>query len=178
MAKLASKTYGEALFELVLEKGTIDEVFGEVAGLRDLFAGNAELDLLLTHPKLSKEDKTKVLEQVFKGRISDDMLGFLVLVVEKGRYGELLAIFDYFIHQVKEYKKIGVAVVTGAYPVTDTQKRQIEEKLLAVTDYTSFEMEYRTDPSLIGGVKIQIGDRVVDGTVRNLLAGMAKALSV
>lgn len=177
MAKLVSKTYGEALFELALEKGAVDDFLEEVKGLREVLAKSQELSRLLIHPQISKEEKTQVLERVFQGRVSGDMLGFLVLSVEKDRYGELDAIFDYFIRQVKEYKNIGTAVVSSAFPVTERQKKQIEEKLLAVTDYTSFEMEYRTEPSLIGGIKIQIGDRVVDGSVRNKLAEMAKYLS-
>ena len=117
------------------------------------------------------------MEQVFKGRISDDVLGFLLILIEKDRYTELPAVAEYFISQVREYKNIGTAQVTSAFPVTEEQKKQIEEKLLSTTDYTAFEMEYQTDPSLIGGVIIRIGDRVVDGSVRNKLAKLAQSVS-
>ena len=177
MAKLVSKTYGEALFELVLEKGTMDEALAELNGVLGVLKEHGELDRLLTHPKISKEEKISVMEQVFKGRISDDVLGFLLILIEKGRYTELPAVADYFISQVREYKNIGTAQVTSAFPVTEAQKKQIEEKLLSTTDYTAFEMEYQTDPSLIGGVIIRIGDRVVDGSVRNKLAKLAQSVS-
>ena len=62
-------------------------------------------------------------------------------------------------------------------PVTEEQKQQIEKKLLSTTDYTAFEMDYQTDPSLIGGIIIRIGDRVVDGSVRTKLERMARSLS-
>ncbi len=177
MAKLVSKTYGEALFELVLEKGTMDEALEELNGLLGVLKEHGELDQLLTHPKISKEEKISVMEQVFKGRISDDVLGFLLILIEKDRYTELPAVAEYFISQVREYKNIGTAQVTSAFPVTEEQKKQIEEKLLSTTDYTAFEMEYQTDPSLIGGVIIRIGDRVVDGSVRNKLAKLAQSVS-
>ncbi len=177
MAKLVSKTYGEALFELVLEKGTMDEALEELNGVLGVLKEHGELDQLLTHPKISKEEKISVMEQVFKGRISDDVLGFLLILIEKDRYTELPAVAEYFISQVREYKNIGTAQVTFAFPVTEEQKKQIEEKLLSTTDYTAFEMEYQTDPSLIGGVIIRIGDRVVDGSVRNKLAKLAQSVS-
>ena len=177
MAKLVSKTYGEALFELVLEKGTMDEALEELNGVLGVLKEHGELDQLLTHPKISKEEKISVMEQVFKGRISDDVLGFLLILIEKDRYTELPAVAEYFISQVREYKNIGTAQVTSAFPVTEEQKKQIEEKLLSTTDYTAFEMEYQTDPSLIGGVIIRLGDRVVDGSVRNKLAKLAQSVS-
>ena len=177
MAKLVSKTYGEALFELVLEKGTMDEALEELNGVLGVLKEHGELDQLLTHPKISKEEKISVMEQVFKGRISDDVLGFLLILIEKDRYTELPAVAEYFISQVREYKNINTAQGTSAFPVTEEQKKQIEEKLLSTTDYTAFEMEYQTDPSLIGGVIIRIGDRVVDGSVRNKLAKLAQSVS-
>lgn len=177
MAKLVSKTYGEALFELVLEKGTMDEASEELNGVLQALREHGELDQLLTHPKISKEEKISVMEQVFKGRISDDVLGFLLILIEKDRYTELSAVAEYFFSQVREYKNIGTAQVTSAFPLTGEQKKQIEDKLLSTTDYTAFEMEYQTDPSLIGGVIIRIGDRVVDGSVRNKLAKLAQSVS-
>jgi len=176
MAKLVANTYGEALFELALEKEAVDQTLEEVKGVRQVLTENEELDRLLTHPKISKEEKTTVVENIFKGRVSDDMVGFLRILIEKDRYAEFDAIAEYFIGEVREYKNIGTALVTSAMPVTAEQKKKIEEKLLATTDYTSFEMEYQTDPSLIGGIIIRLGDRVVDGSVRNLLAEMAKSL--
>lgn len=177
MAKLVSKTYGEALFELVLERGTMDQTLEEIQGIQQVLAENEELDRLLTHPKISKEEKKSVLEQIFHGRISEDVLGFLLILIEKDRYKELDAIAAYFISQVKQYKNIGTAQVVSAMPVTEAQKKQIEKKLLSTTDYTAFEMDYQTDPSLIGGIIIRIGDRVVDGSIRSKLERMARSLS-
>ena len=162
---------------MVLEQGTMDCVLEEIKGVHQVLSDNEELDRLLTHPKISKEEKKSVLEHVFKGRVSDDVLGFLLLLVEKDRYTEFSDIVAYFTAKVREYKNIGTATVTSAFPVTEAQKKQIEEKLLATTDYTAFEMEYQTDPSLIGGIVIRIGDRIVDGSVRNQLSQMVKILS-
>ncbi|MBO4264604.1 MAG: F0F1 ATP synthase subunit delta, partial [Clostridia bacterium] len=71
----------------------------------------------------------------------------LSIVTQKDRNSAFEEIFDYFISLVKEYKNIGTAKVSSALPVTDQQKKKIEEKLLATTDYKTFEVEYVVDPS-------------------------------
>lgn len=176
MAKLVSKTYGEALFELAMEENVLDTVQEEAVAVLEIFEQNEELVKLLNHPKISKEEKVAVIENVFKGRASDTVVGFLVLIVEKGRYNEISRIFDYFLEQVKEFKKIGVAYVTSATSLTAKQQKKIEEKLLATTKYIQFEMHFDVDADLIGGMIIRIGDRVVDSSIRTKLNQMTQTL--
>ena len=87
------------------------------------------------------------------------------------------SVFTYFIDQVKEYKNIGTAYVTAPMPLTDSQKEQIRNKLQETTRYVEFEMHYDVDESLIGGVVIRIGDRVVDSSVKNKLQSLTRELS-
>ena len=95
---------------------------------------------------------------------------FYEIVAAKGRYKELPGIFAYFTARIKEYKKIGVAEVTSAIPLTGVQKQKVEQKLLQTTPYETMEIEYKVDAAKIGGLMIRIGDRVVDGTVSSRLA--------
>ena len=104
------------------------------------------------------------------------MMGFLTTVVEKGRQGDIPAIFEYFITTVKEYKKIGIAYVTSAVPLSEEQKVQVTERLLTTTRYVEFEMNYEVDPSLIGGMIIRIGDRVVDSSIKTQLYELKRQL--
>ena len=87
-----------------------------------------------------------------------------------------MAVFDYFIGLVKEQKGIGIAYVETPAELTDEQKKQVEEKLLETTRYQSFEMHYTCDESLIGGMVIRIGDRVVDSSIRTKLYELSKNL--
>ena len=176
MAKLVSKTYGEALFELALEDGTLATITEEVDLVRDALAENPDLLRLLGHPKIDKQEKISVIENIFKGRVSDSLVGFLVLIVQKDRYNDLDGIFEYFQATVREYKNIGVASVTSAVQLTEEQKKQVEDKLLQTTKYSQFEIAYSVDKSLIGGMVIRIGDRVVDSSIRTKLQVLAKDL--
>lgn len=176
MAKLIEGTYGQALFELAIEKNELDSIAAQVTVLVQTFAENPELQKLLNHPKISKEEKISVIETVFKGRFSDDIVGFLVIIVEKDRGAEIEGILNYFQSKVREYKKIGVARVTSAVELSADQKQRVEQKLLQQTSYESFEVDYKVDASLIGGMVIRIGDRVVDSSIRTKLDNMTKNL--
>lgn len=176
MAKLVSKTYGEALFELALEKQMLDTILEEINAVKEVFACNQDLVKLLNHPKISKEEKIDVIENIFKERVSEDVTGFLVIVVGKSRYDEIQEIFNYFIALVREHKKIGIVNITSALELTSDQKMKIEQKLLITTKYVEFQTNYEVDPSLIGGMIIRIGDRVVDSSIKAKLEHMVKDL--
>lgn len=176
MAKLISKTYGEALFELAVEENKIDVFLEEVNTVQEAIKKNPDFYKLLNHPKISKEEKIEVVENVFKSRISNEVTGFLTLIISKERYKELDAILAYFIQRVKEEKGIGTAYVTTAVPLNEIQKVQVEEKLLATTSYKKMEMFYAVDESLIGGMVIRIKDRVVDSSIKTKLSEIQKTL--
>ena len=176
MAKLVSKTYGDALFELALEENKIDTLFEESKVLREVFQKNEELVKLLNHPKINKEEKIQLIENIFGGRASKDMIGFLTIIIKKERQKEITGILDYFISAVKEYKKIGVAYVTTAFELSDEKKKSIVDKLIATTNYKEIEMNYIVDESVIGGMIIRIGDRVVDSSIRTKIDKMSREL--
>ena len=164
------------MFELALERNELDSIAEQVVVLTQSFAVNPELLKLLNHPKISKEEKISVIENIFRGRFSDDIVGFLVIITEKDRGAEIGNILNYFRAKVREYKKIGVARVTSAVELSAEQKQRVEEKLLQQTSYESFEVEYSVDAALIGGMVIRIGDRVVDSSIRTKLDTMTKKL--
>ncbi|MFP3155687.1 ATP synthase F1 subunit delta [Lachnospiraceae bacterium ZAX-1] len=177
MAKLVSKTYGDALFELAVESGQIEEMLSEVKRVAAILAENGELSKLMNHPKIVKEEKIQILETVFKGRISMELLGLMRLIASKNHYPDMEAVFSHFIAKVKEYKNIGIAYVTAALPLNAVQEEQIKRKLLATTKYVEIEMNYTVDKRLIGGMIIRIGDRVVDSSVKSKLYDLTRELS-
>lgn len=177
MAKLVSKTYGEALFELALEEDRLDSLLEETEAVLQVFAGNEDFIRLMCYPEIRVEEKTALLEEAFQGRVSDELVGFLEEIEKKGRFGEIMPILNYFLDRAREYKRIGVAQVASAVPLSEQQKQEIEKRLLETTDYQSFCMEFRTDKSLLGGLVIRIGDRVLDSSIKTKLANMARDLS-
>ena len=177
MAKLVSTTYADALFETGIEENTLDDLYDEALSVRQILKDNPDFSRLMNHPKILKEEKEQIMESVFKGRLSDEFTGFLRLIVANKRYADIDSILDYFVLKVKEHKKIGIAYVTTPLELTESQKEAVKKKILDTTDYVSMEMNYAIDESLIGGMVIRIGDRVVDSSIRTKLEGLKKELN-
>ena len=176
MAKLISKTYGDALLELAVEEGRTDDILSEVGALKQIMTENPDFARLLNNPRVDLDEKLKVVENVFRGKASDELTGFLLTVVSKGRFPEIDAILEYFTDEVEKIKGIGKAYVTTPTELNDAQKKQIEDKLLATTSYNTMKMYYDIDESLIGGMRIRIGDRVVDSSISTKIAGLTQSL--
>jgi F-type H+-transporting ATPase subunit delta len=182
MAKLVAATYGEALYKVALEElgptlgNKVDLLMQEVKEMSAVLEANPEFDRFMKHPGIPGQEKLNVMDHVFQRHISQDMAGLLHTVVTKGRYGDLRAIFGYFLNKVKEEKKIGTVYVTTAVPMDETQKKQVRERILATAGYRDLEVHYQVDASIIGGMVIRIKDRVVDSSIRNKLDNMTKQL--
>ena len=177
MAKQVDITYGNALFELALEENRIDALYEEVQALMELLKENMDLIKILEHPRIDKEEKKKIVEDTFGNRVSDEITGLMVMVVEKEHIGNILDILNYFIKLVKKQKNIGVASVTSAIDLSDSQKAAIEQKLIETTNYDTMEIAYSVDKSLIGGLVIRIEDRVVDSSIKTKLDKLSKTLA-
>ena len=178
MAKLITKTYGDALFDVAVEAKAVDSLDREAASVAEVIGQNPEFLKLLNHPNVTKEEKVQVIERVFASRVSGEMYGFLRVLVDKDRQGHILEILQYFTERVKEYRRIGVVYITSALPLEADQKKKIEKKLLETSGFASLEPHYSVDKDLIGGIVIRIGDRVVDGSVRNKLDHLTRQLRV
>lgn len=176
MAKLISKTYGDALFTLSVEENKTDEFIEEITQLLAVLEQEEDFSKLMNHPRVSVEEKVNLVKEIFTGRISRELVGFLTLVVTKGRYAEIQNILQYFLDSAKEFKGIGVAYVSTPLELSAGQKAAVEQKLLATTNYQKMEMNYLVDESLIGGMQIRIKDRVVDSSIRTKIAKMQQDL--
>ena len=149
----------------------------EVKAAKAAMEKNDELFKLMSHPKIVKEEKVKVITDIFSGKVSEELVGLLRMIVDKGHFNEVISVLDYFLERVKEYKNIGTAYVTSAMELSKKQKKAVEKQLLDTTKYVEFEMHYDVDADLIGGMVIRIGDRVVDGSIKNKLFNLTRELS-
>ncbi len=171
-----ANTYGDALFELALSESAVDSLYEEALTVLEAFRNNKELGKLLNHPKIETNEKQSVVENCFKDFVSKNMTGFLVLMVAKARYNAIEEALAYFINKVKVYKGIGTVFVTTATPLREEQKTKLVKRLLQTTNYKRFEVNFAVDRSLLGGMVIRIGDRVVDSSIKTKLEELTRDL--
>ncbi len=176
MAKLVSKAYGEALLQIAHEKNKGEQFIEELTRILEVIEENPGFTILMKHPVIPKEDKKRIIKEVFGERIDQDLEGFLVLLITKDRDQDLKEIAKYFFEKMKEINGIGVVHVTSALELTESVKAQIKAKVLETTIYTLLEIDFSIDTELIGGLVIQIGDRVVDGSIKTKLHNLKKEL--
>ena len=172
MAKLISKTYGDALLEIAGEENKVDLLLEEVTAVMAILKDNPEFSKLMNNPRISVDEKQTVMSNVFEGRISNELMGFFSMIVNKGRYDHIDEILTYFQDEVKKIKGIGVAYVTTPLELSDTQKKNVEKKLLETAGFKQMEMHYAIDTELVGGMRIRIGDRVVDSSIHTKILKM------
>lgn len=178
MAKQVEITYGDALLDLALEEGTLDALYEEAQALVVTLQENEDLIRLLAHPQIEKEEKKKIVENIFDERVSSAIVGLFVMLVEKDHGSKLVQVLQYFIRQVKREKNIGVASVASAVALSDSQKQAIEKRLVETTDFDTMEVSYTVDASLIGGLVIRIDDRVLDSSIKTKIDKMSKTLAM
>ena len=176
MAKLIAKTYGGALFELAVDEDKTDELLQDFTVVNDVLKLYPDYNRLMNHPKILKEAKIEIMENVFKGRLSKEMTGFLELLIVKDRFGDIQAVYEQFSAMVKNYLGIGIAHVTTAFTMSEIQKAAIVERLLSVTDFKEMEIDYAVDEAIIGGMVVRIGDRIVDSSIATHISNLKKQL--
>lgn len=176
MAKLISSTYADALFDLAIEKNKTVDWQKQIEAIKVILESNPDFGKLMTHPRVLKEERLALASEAFEAKADPEIVGLIRVVIEKDRYPEIIEIFDTFISRVKEHESIGVAYVSTAKELSDAQKQAVTAKLLETTSYKTMEMNYSVDESLIGGMVIRIGDRVVDSSIKTKLAELTRQL--
>lgn len=172
MAQLVEGRYATALFELALETGKSDQMESEVAQLLQIFNDEKELMTILQHPQLIQEEKISLLEQIFQDRISNEVKGLLMIMVEKNRQKDIQGVLALFLEKIQAVKGMVTVQVTSAIPLSQAQKDNLQKKL-----HTSLQrqvqLETEVDSTLIGGLVLRVGDKRVDRS----LAGELKVFN-
>ena len=161
------KEYAEALYSLSVEKGKRKECLEEMRVLYDAFARNPEALLALASPEVSLAEKTEFIESVFSGG-QEEVIDFLRLLTEKGRIKFFNEIAKEYFDIVARADRVVKAKITSASVLTEEEKdklkRALERKLNSV-----IEPSFSVDKSLIGGLKVETDDVVIDASVKKKL---------
>ena len=104
-------------------------------------------------------------------------MGFLLVIVKKDRYRDIMSVLDYIIGRMKKKEGIGSLWVASAFELSEGQKKDIVDRMKELTDYREFEVDYEIDEQLIGGLVLRLDDRVIDSSIRTKLQTMGKSLS-
>ncbi|MGM9644421.1 MAG: ATP synthase F1 subunit delta [Eubacteriales bacterium] len=163
-----SKEYGVALFALAKECDAADEYKEALDTVTAVFRENPEYIDFLDSPSIAKNERTNAVEAAFGGRVPEHIVSFLQLLCEKGHIHSYTGCVKEYTALYDASKKVSVARVTSAVPLTDKEKDGLRKKLEKISGNSVF-LECTTDKSLMGGLAVEIDGKVIDGTLRHRL---------
>ncbi len=170
-----AKRYATALFTLAQEKGQTGAVQEDLLVLKKTYRDNPELEQLLDSPRLSLANKKDVLANSFAGA-NTLVLDTLFVLLEKQRLHEVLNVVDEFITLANEAAGVADAKVFSTRPLTADESAAISSVFAQKVGKHSLRIENIIDPSLIGGVRLQIGNQIYDSSLSGKLGRLKQDL--
>ncbi len=164
-----STIYAEALYELAVEQGQLDVITDEATQLAELLDREPDLHRLLASRVISTADRHGVIERLFFDRYHNVFYRFLQVVGTKGRLGILRSILEAFAVLLDERRGVVKVDAYVAAPLETAVAGRVADTLGVALDGKTVELRQHVDSELIGGLKIQIGDQLIDGSVANQL---------
>ncbi len=177
-ADALANVYARSLFELATDAGGTDklvEVANELEQICELAREDKKINLFLSSPIVDVKARGKALSAIFTNRITDLMLRFLLVLNNKGRLNRLESIETAFDQLVQEaFGRIEVDVITPV-AIDAELMATIKEKISTVLGKEPVLHPY-VDESLLGGIKLRIGDQLIDGSVQTRLRKLREEL--
>jgi F-type H+-transporting ATPase subunit delta len=167
--------YANALFEVARVEGSLSEVEDELFRFARTLEGNDALRAVLTDEAVPVARRQGVVEDLLGTKASPVTTNLVAFVVGAGRARQLPQIIDRLVERAASAKDSVVGEVRSAIPLTDEQKTRLAEALGKATG-KRVEVKVIVDPSILGGIVAQVGDTVIDGSVRARLDQLREAI--
>ncbi|MHC1720245.1 MAG: F0F1 ATP synthase subunit delta [Clostridiaceae bacterium] len=175
MYEYLDRRYALALYRVAEEKGKVDQFMDEMNQIVELVKKDANLRLLIEHPQVSTSQKKALFVNIFKGKIEDDILSFLNLLLEKRRILELSSMFNQMKGIYLEKHNTVIAEVKTVLPLLEEEKKELVQNLQNKFNKT-ITLKEEIDPAILGGVYVRIANEVIDGTVKSKIEDMKKLM--
>lgn len=170
-----ARVYSRSILELAEEQGQAEAVLDELQELVKYLDRNPEFEQFLGSPLVEAEDRGRTVEKAFRGRASDLLVDSLQVVNRKGRLGLLRAIAEGYRIEFRDLRGIADAHVRTAVPLSEAMRVRVRESVARFTGKQPFLIE-KVDPSLIGGIVIEVGGQKIDGSVSSRLRELGQNL--
>lgn len=171
--RLASR-YAKSLIDIAIEQSALEDILKDMQMIDLVCRQNRDFLLLMRSPIVSADKKFAIVDAIFTSRVAPLTAAFLKLLINKGREQNVDEIAQAFIQQYREKKKIKTIRLTTASPVDSTVIDVLKNKVAAAYKESSIEIETNTDPALLGGFILDMGDRQLDASIARDLSDIKK----
>jgi F-type H+-transporting ATPase subunit delta len=168
--------YATALLELALEAGTVDSVLTDLKRFDALLDESADLMRLVRSPVFTADVQSKAIASILdKAEIKGLAAQFLMVVTSNRRLFAVRDIIKAYAALVARHRGEVTAYVTVAEPLSDAHRDEVRNTLNAVTG-KDVQVDVKVDPSIIGGLVVKLGSRMVDSSLRTKLNALRHAM--
>jgi F-type H+-transporting ATPase subunit delta len=174
---VAANRYARALFEVAWAARVDQAVEDELQSFKTALKGSKETESFFTHPKVSFADKQRLLKRLYpSGEAGKILVGFFSLLLKKGRFTLYAEVADAYKRISDAAQGEGTLEIESAAPLDSEAERLLVAKIEKLSN-TKLEVQKRIDPSLIGGVRVRLANRLWDGTVKGQIERLKKELT-
>ena len=171
-----AERYAAALFELADERRALDAVADDLRAMRAMLHDSADLSRLVRSPVLSRGDQGRAIALVAeRAELSQLTRDFLAVAARNRRLFAVPAMIEAYLAKLAARRGEVTAEVTAAQPLTEAQSSALSDQLRRAVG-SQVSVDLKIDPSLIGGMVVKIGSRMVDGSLRSKLQRLRLAL--
>ena len=163
-----SREYAGALFELAVQEGLTKETSEGLETVVSALMQTPEYRALLASPAIGKEQRLAALNEAFSGKIPDILLAILRMMVSRGHVAAVDDMARDYDEMAREHRGESIAIVTSAVPLKEAETVALRTKLEKKLG-RKITLQCREDPRLLGGVRVEVDGRVIDGSIRNKL---------
>ena len=162
---ILSRRYAKAVFELAIDSKSVDKIKKDFEALQDLLKESQNLREAVQNPVISKLEQHNAMQFILKKiGVNELTERFIKVLIENGRLGTLTYVASSYFELVKEHKGEVTANITSAKPLLKKQITEIE-KSLGKSLGKKVKAEEEVDESILGGVIVKVGSKMVDASV-------------
>ena len=169
------RLYAEAMLALGEESGQSDVLLEELKDLAGLLDRDPKLEHFLASPLVDEEGRARVIEELFRGRTSDLLVDSLQVINRKGRLGQIRAIAEAYRAAHRDLRGWVDAKVRTAVPLSAALRSRLADSIAAFSGKKPSLIE-KIDPSLIGGMVVEVAGKKIDASVASRLRDLSAAL--
>ena len=172
---IVAKRYANALFQLAQEQSKLEQFELELKTVGAVLQNNASFYTFLKHPRITSDQKKQVISDSFKS-ISDELINTMKLLVDRHREETIPEFIHQFITMVNDKKGIADATVYSTRELSENEQQQISKTFAKKVSKKSLIITNIVDPSLLGGIRVRVGNRIFDGSVSGKLNRLEREL--
>lgn len=170
-----ARLYGGSLYDLAAEEQLTDVIKEQMQQIRELFSENQDYLRLLSEPAIALEERKGLIETALGAQAERYLVNFIKILCERNLLGEYAGCCDEFTRRYNVDNGIAEAIVTSAVSLTEAQMIALQEKLEKISG-KRISLIQKINPAVMGGLRVEIEGRQLEGTVQGRLSGISKKL--